>query len=119
MGRNNTETIEIPDKVYFKIGEVCRLTGVKPHTLRYWESEFTTIKPQRVGSKQRMYRRVDVENILLLKKMLHEDGMTLAGARKSLARKPKDDIKGTLPVSVFTMVHEVKRQLLAIRDLIS
>lgn len=119
MGRNNSETIEIPDKVYFKIGEVCRLTGVKPHTLRYWESEFGTIKPQRVGSLQRMYRRVDVENILLIKKMLHEDGLTLAGARKSLARKPKDAMKDATPVSALHMVKELKRQLLAIKELIS
>lgn len=119
MGRNKTETIEIPDKVYFKIGEVCRLTGVKPHTLRYWESEFGTIKPQRVGSMQRMYRRVDVENILLIKKMLHEDGLTLAGAKKSLARKPKDDMKGALPKTVVSMVQEIKRQLLVIKELIS
>ena len=119
MGRNSIDTIEIPNKVYFKIGEVCRLTGVKAHTLRYWESEFSTIRPQRVGSLQRLYRRIDVENILLIKKMLHEEGMTLAGARKSLARKPKDDMKGALPASAVNVISEIKRQLLAIQKLIT
>ncbi|MCK5323472.1 MAG: MerR family transcriptional regulator, partial [Desulfobulbaceae bacterium] len=55
---------EIPDKLYFKIGEVCKITGVKQHALRYWETEFSVIRPQRASSKQRLYRRIDVENIL-------------------------------------------------------
>ncbi len=118
MGSSNAELPNIPDKVYFKIGEVCRLTGVKAHTLRYWEAEFPMIKPQRAGSPQRLYRRVDVENILRIKKMLHEDGMTLAGTRKSLARKPKDDKKVAQPVSGLNLLGEIKSQLLAIQQIL-
>lgn len=114
MANRQTEPPQIPDKVYFKIGEVCRLTGVKAHTLRYWEAEFPIINPQRLGSKQRLYRRVDVENILRIKKMLHEDGMTLAGTRKSLARKAKDDMKGLTFAKDLTLVQEIKEQLLNI-----
>jgi DNA-binding transcriptional MerR regulator len=73
----------IPDKLYFKIGEVCELTGVKSHTLRYWETEFAVLRPQRAVSKQRLYRRVDVENILRIKKFIQEDGLTMAGVKKA------------------------------------
>jgi DNA-binding transcriptional MerR regulator len=74
----------IPDKLYFKIGEVSAITGVEPHVLRYWESEIKCIRPQRANSRQRLYRRVDVETILTLKKLLYEEGFTIPGARKFL-----------------------------------
>jgi DNA-binding transcriptional MerR regulator len=77
--------VEIPDKLYFKIGEVAKLAGVPPHVLRYWESEFSAIHPKRANSKQRLYRRADVELILKLKELLHERRYTIAGARKYLA----------------------------------
>ena len=83
-------SVAIPDKLYFKIGEVCKITGTKQHVLRYWESEFSVIRPQRATSKQRLYRRVDVENILLIKKLLQEEGFTIAGARKYLSRHRSD-----------------------------
>jgi DNA-binding transcriptional MerR regulator len=76
---------EIPDKLYFKIGEVSKLAGVAPHVLRYWESEFPAISPQRANSQQRLYRRVDVETVLVIKSLLHEQGYTIAGARNFLA----------------------------------
>ncbi len=79
-------TVSIPEKRYFKIGEVCKITGLKQHVVRYWESEFKQfIRPQRASSKQRLYRRVDVENLLRLQKLLKEDGLTISGARKFLA----------------------------------
>lgn len=77
--------IEIPDKLYFKIGEVSKLAGVPPHVLRYWESEFSAIRPKRANSKQRLYRRTDVELILKLKELLHDRRYTIAGARKFLS----------------------------------
>jgi len=83
----------IPDKLYFKIGEVKKITGVEPHVLRYWESEFKIIKPQRATSKQRLYRRVDVENILTIKKLLYEDGYTVPGARKFLTANKGKKVK--------------------------
>ena len=76
--------VEIPDKLYFKIGEVGKLADVPPHVLRYWESEFSAIRPKRANSKQRLYRRVDVELILKLKVLLHERRYTIAGAKKFL-----------------------------------
>ncbi|MEN8258035.1 MAG: MerR family transcriptional regulator [Thermodesulfobacteriota bacterium] len=79
-------TVSIPEKRYFKIGEVCKITGLKQHVVRYWESEFKQfIRPQRASSKQRLYRRGDVENLLRLQKLLKEDGLTISGARKFLA----------------------------------
>ncbi len=76
--------VQIPDKLYFKIGEVGKLADVPPHVLRYWESEFSSIRPKRANSKQRLYRRADVELILKLKVLLHERRYTIAGARKFL-----------------------------------
>jgi len=75
---------QIPDKVYFRIGEVSHLVGVDTHVLRYWESEFSLIKPFRGPSKQRLYRRQDVQNLLRIKQLLHDEGYTISGARKHL-----------------------------------
>jgi DNA-binding transcriptional MerR regulator len=72
------------DKRYYRIGEVSRLTGVKPYVLRYWESEFRFMAPQKSRSKQRLYRRRDIDIILLVKKLLYEQRFTIAGARKKL-----------------------------------
>lgn len=77
----------IPDKLYFKIGEVCEITGVKQHVLRYWESEFRILSPQRAHSRQRLYRRVDVENVLRIKRLLKVEGFTIGGAKKLLGRE--------------------------------
>jgi DNA-binding transcriptional MerR regulator len=71
-------------KRYYRIGEVSRLTGVKPHVLRYWESEFRWMAPAKSRSQQRLYRQRDIEVILLLKRLLHEQRFTIAGARKRL-----------------------------------
>jgi DNA-binding transcriptional MerR regulator len=75
---------KIPDKLYFKIGEVAKMAEVPTHVLRYWESEFSEIKPKRANSKQRLYRKQDVELILKIKVLLHEQGYTIAGAKKLL-----------------------------------
>lgn len=76
--------IAVPDKLYFKIGEVAKIADVPTHVLRYWESEFPGIRPKRANSKQRLYRRQDVELIVQIKTLLHERGFTIAGARKLL-----------------------------------
>ena len=83
---------QIPDKLYFKIGEVAELTGVKPHVLRYWEAEIAAIRPTKNRHQQRLYRRRDIELILRLKDLLYNQGYTVAGARKSLRRKPVDEV---------------------------
>lgn len=77
----------IPDKLYFRIGEVAELTGVKPHVLRYWEAEIGAIRPSKNRQQQRLYRRRDIELILRLKDLLYHQGYTIAGARKCLRRK--------------------------------
>ena len=111
---------DIPDKTYFKIGEVCDLTGLKSHTLRYWEAEFTVIKPQRAGSKQRLYRRKDVENILRIKKLVHEDGLTLSGTRKLFAKEKnkKFQITPEASQSARDLIEVLKKELSAIKNLI-
>jgi DNA-binding transcriptional MerR regulator len=80
--------LQIPDKLYFKIGEVAELTGVKPHVLRYWEAEIASIRPTKNRHQQRLYRQRDIELILRLKDLLYNQGYTIAGARKFLRRKP-------------------------------
>ncbi len=85
-----------PQKMYFKIGEVSELSGVKPHVLRYWENEFKVAKPMRSRAQQRVYKRSDVEKILLIKKLLYEDKYSIAGAKKRLReiiRQNKNDAK--------------------------
>jgi len=72
------------DRLYYRIGEVSRITGLKPHVLRYWESEFKVIKPHKGGSLQRLYRKKDLELILKIKKLLYEEGFTIAGAKKKI-----------------------------------
>jgi len=74
----------IPDKRYFRIGEVSRITGVKPYVLRYWESEFKWMSPQKSRSQQRLYRKRDIDMSLLIKQLLYEQRFTIAGARKKL-----------------------------------
>jgi DNA-binding transcriptional MerR regulator len=83
------EVREIPDKLYFRIGEVSRVSGVKPHVLRYWETEFNGISPKKSGSGHRLYRRKDVELILEIKHLLYEERFTIEGARKFLQQKSK------------------------------
>lgn len=79
---------KIPEKLYFKIGEVADIAGVKPHVLRYWESEFKAICPTKSRSKQRLYRQQDIKLILHLKDLLYNQGFTISGARKQLRCKP-------------------------------
>ena len=72
------------ERLYYRIGEVSRITDLKPHVLRYWESEFRVIKPYKGGSLQRLYRKKDLDLILKIKKLLYEDGFTIAGAKKKI-----------------------------------
>jgi DNA-binding transcriptional MerR regulator len=77
----------IPDKLFFKIGEVCEITDIQPHVLRYWETEFPQLAPQKNRAGQRVYRRRDVELVLHIKRLLKEEGYTIAGAKKRLAQE--------------------------------
>jgi DNA-binding transcriptional MerR regulator len=82
---------QLPDKLYFKIGEVADIVGVKPYVLRYWESEFSVVKPAKTRSKHRLYRRKDVETLLQIKQLLHEQRFTIEGARKRLKGVQKEE----------------------------
>jgi DNA-binding transcriptional MerR regulator len=74
----------IPNKLFFKIGEVCEITDTQPYVLRYWESEFPSLAPAKNSSGQRIYRRRDIETVLRIKELLYEEGFTIAGAKKRL-----------------------------------
>jgi DNA-binding transcriptional MerR regulator len=82
--RRERESSVTHERLYYRIGEVSRITGLKPHVLRYWESEFRMIKPYKGGSLQRLYRKRDLDLILKIKKLLYEDGFTIAGAKKKI-----------------------------------
>ncbi len=88
----------IPEKIFFKIGEVCDLVGVEAHVLRYWETEFPQLSPQKNRSGQRAYRKRDVETALRIKELLYEELYTIAGAKKKLAAEMRDSTKPTLKV---------------------
>lgn len=88
----HTATV-IPEKIYFKIGEVCDLVGVQPHVLRYWETEFPMLSPQKNRSGQRSYRRRDVEMALRIKELLYDEMFTIAGAKKKLQSEIRENSK--------------------------
>ncbi len=111
--------VPIPDKLYFKIGEVVSLTGVKAHVLRYWESEFgTDFRPLKSRGRQRLYRRQDIDLVLRLKRLLYEQGYTIAGARKFLRshglEKTGADTEADAE-SAFRLLNELRDDLVRLR----
>jgi DNA-binding transcriptional MerR regulator len=107
---------EIPDKLFFKIGEVSQITGVKSHVLRYWESEFPALSPPKNRSAQRVYRRKDIETVLTIKELLYEQNYTIEGARKRLRLLRKaGSRRGQL--DLFPSAEERKQMAAAVRDL--
>jgi len=84
VNKVSARAAHIPEKKYFRIGEVSKIVGVDTHVLRYWETEFPRIRPRRAKSRQRLYRKKDVECLLMVKELLHEQGYTISGARKVL-----------------------------------
>jgi DNA-binding transcriptional MerR regulator len=90
-----TNKIQIPDRLYFRIGDVADLIGVKPYVLRYWESEFPMINPQKSPSGQRVYRKSDVETVVMIKHLLYEERYSIEGARKRIKELRKEgELKG-------------------------
>jgi len=112
------ETGSIPDKSYFKIGEVCEIVGVKQYVLRYWETEFKIVRPQRAPSQQRLYRRQDVENLLRIKKLLKEEGFTISGARKILAQEKEKHAEEVTGAVKKRILRQVRDELAAIKELL-
>jgi DNA-binding transcriptional MerR regulator len=87
----------IPDKPFFKIGEAARLVGVKPYVLRYWETEFRSIRPQKTRSQQRLYRRKEIELLLKIRHLLYDERFTIEGARTRLRELGQDELPAPVP----------------------
>ena len=115
------ESDAIPsDKLYFKIGEVAKLVGVKPYVLRYWETEFRVIKPGKTRSKHRLYRRKDVETLMRIKELLHGQRFTIEGARKQLrVELDAGTADRTLPGGELRKLREIRDSLVDLRQALS
>ena len=116
-------TPRLPDKIYFKIGEVSRIVGVKPYVLRYWETEFELLKPGKAPSRHRLYRKKDVELLLEIKRLLYAEGYTIEGARKRLKEGKKEERQQLkLPLSESTYKNtlvKIKKDLQSLRKILS
>jgi DNA-binding transcriptional MerR regulator len=116
-------TPEIPDKLYFKIGEVSELLGVEAYVLRYWESEFAVLSPKKSGTGHRLYRRKDVELLLRIKHLLYEKKFTIEGARQRLqeeSRGPKSRGQKTAQRDLFATdpLPDIRRELAGILEIL-
>ena len=131
---SKTSEILIPEKLYFRIGEVAKILGVKPYVLRYWETEFSVLKPGKTPSRHRLYRKRDVETLLEIKRLLYEEGFTIAGAKKRIKESEKDEsLVSPLPLPILStptdlppsnnndhqLLHEIREELLAIHAKLS
>jgi DNA-binding transcriptional MerR regulator len=111
----STERPEIPNRLYFRIGDVARIARVKPHVLRYWETEFPAIAPKKSSSGQRMYRREDVEQVLRIRHLLYERRFTIEGARHFLSETTDTEATGALRATVAAADEPTEPSLSAIR----
>jgi len=119
-------TPDIPDKLYFKIGEVSELLGVEPYVLRYWESEFPTLSPKKSGTGHRLYRRKDVELLLRIKHLLYDKRFTIEGARQWLqaetrkAAPPARSQKKRVQQELFSEdpLPDIRRELASILEIL-
>src|SRR5215510_6768761 len=97
---------EIPNKLFFKISEVCEIVGVEPYVLRFWETEFPNFAPQKSKAGHRVYKKKDIENVLRIKELLYDRGFTIAGARKQLSKS-----KGPNKPGRDQVLHRVRKEL--------
>jgi len=105
----------LPDKLFFKIGEVARIVGVKTHVLRYWETEFSQLRPMKTRGSHRQYRRRDVELAVQIKRLLHDQGFTIPGARRRLKELGQASVKSEAdPAAAREMA--LKTELLGVRE---
>lgn len=114
--------VMIPDKLYFRIGEVSRLCGLPSYVLRFWETEFNQLKPSKSGTGQRMYRKIDVENVLRIKKLLYDQGFTIAGARQQLraeTRRKQSPLPFAVPTPARSELKQVRQGLREILGILS
>jgi DNA-binding transcriptional MerR regulator len=113
----------LPDKIYFKIGEVSEILEVEPYVLRYWETEFDVLKPSKAPSRHRLYKKRDVELLLEIKRLLYTEGFTIEGARKKLKESKKEE-KHQLKLPLVDQKYKnallkVKKELVSLRKLLS
>ena len=101
---------QLPNKLFYRIGEVSRLTGLEPYVLRYWETEFPQLKPEKGRSGQRVYKKEDIERIIHIKQMLYSEGYTIAGARKKLNSRAGQDLD--------SIIDSAKKELREILDIL-
>ena len=100
----------LPSKLFFRIGEVSRITGLEPYVLRYWETEFPHLRPEKRKSGQRLYTRKDLDNILQVKQLLYRDGFTISGAKKKIRGRSGKDLEA--------LVETVKQEVRAVLELL-
>ncbi|TAM82769.1 MAG: MerR family transcriptional regulator [Acidobacteria bacterium] len=120
--RSSPDWALIPDKLYFRIGEVSELADTKPYVLRYWETEFPTLKPIKSATGHRLYRRPDVEMIFEIKRLLYDKGFTIEGARKHLAGNSgvvTESKSATASKPSQAHLNAIKRELLGILTIVS
>ena len=120
--RHKTEEVFIPDKLYFRIGEVANLCRLPAYVLRFWESEFPQLKPVKSSTGQRMYRKRDVESVLRIKQLLYEQGFTISGARQQLRSENHSDKTQTaipFPSHSAPDLQHIRQGLREILDMLS
>jgi len=120
--KHKGDEILIPDKLYFRIGEVATLCRLPAYVLRFWESEFPQLKPVKSSTGQRMYRKRDVESVLRIKQLLYEQGFTISGARQRLRAENKSDKTQTaipFPAQSTPELQHIRQGLREILDMLS
>jgi DNA-binding transcriptional MerR regulator len=120
--KHKADEVLIPDKLYFRIGEVASLCHLPAYVLRFWESEFPQLKPVKSGTGQRMYRKRDVESVLRIKQLLYEQGFTIAGARQQMRVELKSDKSQTaipFPSHSAPELQHIRRGLREILSMLS
>ncbi|MBN2706154.1 MAG: MerR family transcriptional regulator [Deltaproteobacteria bacterium] len=113
-----TSEERVPDKLFFRIGEVSRIVGVKPYVLRYWEQEFSFIKPEKSNGKQRLYRRCDVIALCRIRRLLHEERYTIEGTRKKIREIMAAGQEEKVSPSAEICLRNLRNELQTIRSLI-
>ena len=117
-GTSEPVSVTIPDKVYFRIGEVGRILGVEPYVIRYWESEFKTLRPRRTRSDQRLYKRTDIEALLTIRDLLYKEKFTIAGAKKKLSSAGGSAEPAQPGAGSGELLKDIKKELREIRNML-
>jgi len=107
----------IPEKAYFRIGEVSKILNVEPYVIRYWETEFRTIKPVRTKTSQRLYRKKDVQELLAIRNLLYSERFTIDGAKKQLYKTRENREKKNTNMEENNKLIRIKQELLQIKEI--